>query len=137
MTLLHWARPAVALRPAQLSSDFPAHLAFRHRLHRSAVASQIPVTAGDEVQRGGFREEAGRAADQIWGGEMEEAHRRGLFAVEWIGSRGRRMTSRSCGCRHSWNSRRGTPWRREARGGVEGVRERPEEASTGEVVAAE
>jgi hypothetical protein len=125
------ARCGSQASPAQLRFPSPA------QLHRSAVANQIPVTAGDEVQRGGFREEAGRAADQIWGGEMEEAHRRGLFAVEWIGSRGRRMTSRSCGCRHSWNSRRGTPWRREARGGVEGVRERPEEASTGEVVAAE
>jgi hypothetical protein len=51
------------------------------------VAGQISTAAGVEVQRGGVREQAGRATDQIWGSGEEGAHRMGLAAVEWIGGK--------------------------------------------------
>jgi hypothetical protein len=47
----------------------------------------------------------------------------GLSAVESINSGGKAMTSRSGGRRRGWNGRRGTPWWRDAQGGVEVVRE--------------
>jgi hypothetical protein len=60
----------------------------------------------------------------------------GLSSVEGIGSGGGRSTSRSGGRWWGWSSRGGTPWRRGARVGVEGVRERSEESSAREVIAA-
>jgi hypothetical protein len=92
-------------------------------LCRVAMAGQIPATTGDKVQRGGFGEQAGGAADQIWGGGEEGAHRRGLSMMEGIGGGGRTPASQSGGHRRRRNGRRGTPWWRGARGGVEGVRE--------------
>jgi hypothetical protein len=47
------------------------------------------------------------------------------------------MASRSGGHRRGWNGQRGTPWRRVAQDGVEGVGEWLEEAGTGEVLTAE
>jgi hypothetical protein len=52
--------------------------------------------------------------------------------AEVIGSGGGRSASRSGGCRRwGWSGRGGTPWRHEARVGVEGVQGRLEESSTG------
>jgi hypothetical protein len=47
-----------------------------------------------------------------------------------------RSASQSGGRWRGWSSQGGTPWRCEARVGVEGVRERSEESNAGEVLAA-
>jgi hypothetical protein len=60
-----------------------------------------------------------------------------LSVVEWIDGRGEAMASQSGGHRRGWNDRRGTLWWHDARGGVEGIRERPEEAGTTEVLTVE
>jgi hypothetical protein len=64
------------------------------------------------------------------------AHQGGLSVAERISSGGGRSASRSGGHRWGWSGRRGTPLWREARVGVEGVREWSKESSAGEVLTA-
>jgi hypothetical protein len=78
MAMLHWAQPTVALRPAQLRfscSIWPfsprARAGESAGFRRAAMADQISAAADDEVQWGGFVEQAGRVANQIWGGGEE------------------------------------------------------------------
>jgi hypothetical protein len=88
MAMLHWAQPTVALRPAQLRfscSIWPfsprARAGESAGFRRAAMADQISAAADDEVQWGGFVEQAGRVANQIWGGGEEGGHRRGLLVA--------------------------------------------------------
>jgi hypothetical protein len=67
-------------------------------------AGQIPPATDDEVQQGVVREQAGRAAERIWGGREEGAHRMGLSMAEWIGGGGKVTASRSGGHQHGCRS---------------------------------
>jgi hypothetical protein len=59
-----------------------------------------------------------------------------LSTTEGIGSGVGRSTSQSGGRWRGWSGQGGTPWRCEARVGVEGVWERSKESNAGEVLIA-
>jgi hypothetical protein len=103
MTLLYWATSTVTrpTRPRKWPSPFRpfgprgSRTGEGARLHRAAVAGQIPMAAGIEFQLEGVEEQASKAADQIWGSGEEGAHRMGLAAAEWIDGGGKATASQS------------------------------------------
>jgi hypothetical protein len=98
MTLLHWARPAVALRPAQLGFPGPFGLSAQEPEQGRALGFTMRWWPAKSRRRGpvgggGFWEQAGRAADRIWGRRRGGGSPEGLVRGGVDQRRGRTTTS--------------------------------------------